>query len=341
MDGRSAVAHAVRVEVGAGSIRILGSPDLPCIEWPLSTVTVDATQEHVAHVHCKEQPEAMLSVTDADLISALSARMVRVQRLPGGHRRARFAAACAVAIAVVGGGFYAGVPGLSRWVARRVPLEYERELGAGLVPLLSSEYCTSEEAARALSELKRRLDPKGEVAANLHVMRSDMVNAFALPGGDVVLTSALIDEAQTAEEVAGVLAHELAHVEKRHVMSHMVRASLLTAAWSVAVGDYAGLMLLDPSTAFEVINLRHSRADEAEADEGAGQRLDAAGISRKGLIDFFERMKEHTDFVPEWLSNHPASAHRAAELGARGASTPDGSSTLGAELLTALREACR
>jgi predicted Zn-dependent protease len=209
-----------------------------------------------------------------------------------------------------------------------------------MLPVLASSYCDSPEALAALSALKERLDPAALVPAELHIIDATMVNAFALPGGIVVLTEGLIEKAESADEVAGVLAHELEHVRQRHVLSHMVRSSLLTAAWSVAVGDYAGLMLLDPTTAFEIANLRHSREDEAAADSGAVRQLDTAGISRQGLVDFFERIRADTDVVPEWLSNHPASEQRARDLGAR----PRAAGTrpaLAPEAFDALQRACR
>lgn len=341
MDGCSAVVHEVRVELAEGSLQLSPGAGGPQLSWPLAELTLDETQEHVAHVHSTAQPLALLSLRDPALIAALRSRTARAERLPGGRRPALFAVGCLVAIAVLGGGFYAAVPGLSRAIARRVPMQYERELGASMAPLLERDYCHSPEAGAALAGLKLRLDPAGEIPAELHILRTEMSNAFALPGGDIVLTSALLDEAQSSDEIAGVLAHELAHVEHRHVLSHFIRASLLTAAWSVAVGDYAGLMLLDPSTAFEIANLRHSRADEAEADRGAGHRLDAAGISRRGLIDFFERVKAETDLVPAWLSNHPASADRAAELSKLAPAGSRELPPLGPEPLEALRRACR
>jgi predicted Zn-dependent protease len=67
--------------------------------------------------------------------------------------------------------------------------------------------------------------------------------------------------------------------------------------------------------------------------------LDGAGISRQGLVDFFERVKEDTDLIPAWLSNHPASADRAASMRAPAGSSA--SPALGAEQLEALRSACR
>lgn len=340
-DGQSALAHAVLVSLAEGRLTFV-DPDGGGLRasWGLASTTLDQLQEGVAFVHSTEQRSAVLTVREPELISALRASVPEVRRLPGGQNRRRYAAACAVAIVLLGGGFYWSVPGLSRWVAHRIPLEYERELGAAMLPALASSYCDAPGALRALAELKERLDPDAEVPAELHIIDSSMVNAFALPGGIVVLTDGLLQKAESADEVAGVLAHELEHVRQRHVLSHVVRASLLTTAWSVAVGDYAGLMLLDPTTAFEIANLRHSREDEAQADAGAALLLDASDISRDGLASFFERIQEDTDVLPEWLSNHPASAQRARDLGAK-SSHASTRPALGPEAFEALRTACQ
>lgn len=340
-DGQSALAHAVLVSFVGAQLTIVdaGTGELRA-SWGLVSTTLDELQEGVAFVHSVEQRSAVLTVREPELISELRARAPEVRRLPGGQNKRRYAAVCAVAIALLGGGFYWSVPGISRWVAHRIPLEYERELGAAMLPVLSSSYCDTPGALSALAELKDRLDPAGEVPAELHIIDSAMVNAFALPGGIVVLTEGLLEEAQSSDEVAGVLAHELEHVRQRHVLSHVVRASLLTTAWSVAVGDYAGLMLLDPTTAFEIANLRHSREDEAQADAGAALRLDASAISRSGLAAFFERIQEDTDMLPEWLSNHPASAQRARDLGELSASAGT-RPALSPEAFERLRTACR
>jgi hypothetical protein len=340
-DGHSAVTHAVVVAFEQERLTITGAAlGAPLASWGIASATLDELQEGVAFVHSSEQRFAVLSVRDPELLSELRARARQAQRLPGGQNRRAYAAACLALITMLGGGFYWSVPHLSRWIAQRVPVEYERELGAAMLPVLASRYCDSAEALAALSALKTRLDPSDQVSAELHIIDANMVNAFALPGGIVVLTKGLLEKAESADEVAGVLAHELEHVRQRHVLSHMLRSSLLSAAWSVAVGDYAGLMLLDPTTAFEIANLRHSRDDEAQADSGAMLRLDSASVSRQGLVDFFERIRADTEMLPEWLSSHPASERRARELGARSPSA-ETRPALAAEAFDALQRACR
>ncbi len=90
--------------------------------------------------------------------------------------------------------------------------------------------------------------------------------------------------------MAGVLAHEMQHVTQRHVLAGFVRDAILTGIWALTIGDYAGLMVVDPGTAYRVANLKFSREDEASADRAAAMMLHRAGISHRGLTAFFERL---------------------------------------------------
>jgi Zn-dependent protease with chaperone function len=342
-DGLTPLMHQVLVRLEPGELAIdrAGTGE-PLGRWALAHTSLDELSEGgVALAQCRDQPLACLTVTDTELLSALRESVGRAARLPGVGGRRRYAIACLAAIALIGGGVYFAIPVISRLVAERVPLEYERELGAQLLPLISRDYCQSAGADAALSALKSRLDPQDEIHAAVHVWRSHMVNAFALPGGNVVISEALLARAEGPDEVAGVLAHELEHVRQRHVLTHFVRATLLAAGWSVAVGDYAGLMVIDPTTAFNLVNLRFSRDEEAAADAAAGSRLDRAGVSRRGLYDFFQRLRDETDAAPAWLSNHPTSESRARTLGTGEDSVVVATPALDADAFAALRAACQ
>lgn len=340
-DGQTPVMHAALVQLEAGVLQIDASDDgRRLASWPLAAVALDELSEGVAHAHCTEQPHAMLSFAEPALAAALRERVGQRSAKHEPGSRTSHALLYLLLIALFAGGIYLAIPGFSRAVAHQIPLEYERELGAGMLLLISRDYCSDVRADEVLAALERRLDPRDAVQAELHVMRSPVVNAFALPGGVVVLTEGLLDEARGPDEIAGVLAHELEHVRQRHVMTHFVRASLLAAGWSVAVGDYAGLMVIDPGTAFQIANLRFSRDEEAAADEGAARALDAAGISRRGLYDFFERLSDKTDFMPQWLASHPSSASRARALDDGERAERSTSPALEAGELEILRAAC-
>lgn len=169
-------------------------------------------------------------------------------------------------------------------------------------------------ANRFVSELGERL-----VAAKatpytyrFHLANDSSVNAFAMPAGYVVVHRGLIEKTATADEVAGVLAHEIEHVEQRHSLRGMVQALGFHAVWLVLTGDIGGGVAGEGVR--QLAGLHFSREQESAADAGAYQRLVAAKIDPRGLASFFTALANDQAALPELLSSHPASAERAARL---------------------------
>jgi predicted Zn-dependent protease len=129
-----------------------------------------------------------------------------------------------------------------------------------------------------------------------------------------MVTRGLLDKAAGPDEVAGVVAHELAHVYERHIMTQVLRGSILSLGWAVTVGDFSGLLVVDPQTMFQIVNQGFSRDDERKADEVALQRLHRGGISVKGFAGFFKRFADKGDMLPEWLSSHPDTRARLQRI---------------------------
>ena len=156
---------------------------------------------------------------------------------------------------------------------------------------------------------------------SVEVVQLPVVNAFALPGGRIIVSGKLIAEAKSPEEVAGVLAHELGHVYYRHPEAQFTRLMgmqlLLTLATGTSGGDalggLAGLLTI----------LRYSRAAEAQADDFARRLMAEGGIDPSGLRDFFTRMQEKSggastggilSGIGSMLSSHPGTAERIASI---------------------------
>jgi Zn-dependent protease with chaperone function len=309
MDGQTAALHELALSVEAGALVGRDPADgTERLRWPTDALRVEELDDARSAVTCAQAPDARLTTTTAEADVYLTHSGASLRKRPRWQRLLAYGVGAVAAGALI----YLNLDPLARAVARRIPASYEAGLGQGLAQLLAKSYCETPAARAALSRLSDRL---GGGATEVHILDADMVNAFTLPGGVVVVTRGLLAEAKSPDEVAGVLAHELEHVKRRHVMIHMVRSSLMTVAWQATLGDYSGLFVIDPKTAVDIANLRFSRDDEREADLGARNRLDAAGISRAGLREFFDRMKSKTDKIPAWLSNHPASAERADTLG--------------------------
>ncbi len=216
------------------------------------------------------------------------------------------------------------VPIFADWIARTVPAEFERKFGARIASTIATQIaeknepniCVGTPGRRALesvvTEFSRRANAPHPI--QLWIVRANIENAFALPGGQIMIFSGLIDFTDTADELAGVLAHEIAHVERRDPVRGMAR--------SVAIGALAGLVFGDPiffSTlgAFTALwlGVTHSRDVEEATDRRAHALMAAAGIDPSALGRFFIKLdaKERTigGGLLAHLSTHPESAARA------------------------------
>jgi predicted Zn-dependent protease len=149
----------------------------------------------------------------------------------------------------------------------------------------------------------------------IHSIIRDDVNAFALPDRHLVVYTGLIQYCKSAEELSGVLAHEISHMESHHVMKKLVKEVGLSMLMTVAGGESSGEMMrqtvkLLSSTAFD-------REQEHEADVFAVHMMAKADIDPEFLANFLFRLSQEKDDIPkhfEWLSTHPNSQDRSVEI---------------------------
>lgn len=343
-DGLSADLLDVDIALDIDAVRAVDRTGRTRALWPFKGLKVMLLDGGVAHLTHLSAPGALLSSSDAALPSALAATIddaPALAALNAPRRRLLHIAAYGFAVALVLAGFYAALPGIAHSIARRTPFWVEEKLAGQLVPLLTKNRCASPDATAALDRLVTRLGGVSADGARIQawLLDSEMVNAFTLPGGTVLLTRGLVKEAKGPDELAGVLAHELAHVAERHVMAQVVRASLMSFVAAVAIGDFSGVLIVDPAVAHQLISRRFDRSYERAADRAAIAQLDRAGISREGFAAFFERIAKTTDVVPAILSTHPHSAERVNEV-RRGAPNAARTPAMSEEDWTILREAC-
>jgi Zn-dependent protease with chaperone function len=209
----------------------------------------------------------------------------------------------------------------------RVPVEWEQKIGESAYrDFLSHQEVVKEgPAVAAVEEMTHRLTeqiPDNPYKFEITVVKSDVVNAFALPGGYIVVFTGLMKKAESGEEVAGVLSHEVNHVLQRHGLDRIVKTLGLMAVVTILVGDPQGLAGLMKQVGLELVTLKFGRAQETEADLTGLQLLQRAKIDPAGMIRFFERLSEKEQGRMEWLSTHPMSTARAERLKAELASLP-------------------
>jgi Zn-dependent protease with chaperone function len=158
------------------------------------------------------------------------------------------------------------------------------------------------------------------------VTRTEVPNAFALPGGRVYYFSALLQASRTPDEFAGVLAHELGHVYYRHGMETLIASSATGLLVGFVLGDMTGVSVAG-AVGSSLIDNRFSRRAEAQADSFAGLTANRLGYDPRGLVSLLERVASDDEFsrALALFSNHPLTDDRRRALEAL--APADGSTT--------------
>lgn len=172
--------------------------------------------------------------------------------------------------------------------------------------------------------------PFNQLPWQFHVVQDPSINAFAIPGGHVYVHTGLIANADNAAELAGVMAHEIAHVLARHSTESISRQYGLSTIASAVLGQNPGtLAAIAAQIAATGAMARFSRDAEREADEIGIQAMAAAGYNPNGMASMFEELLEHRKGQPgrveQFFSTHPLTENRvrdsrtrAAQIGNRG-----------------------
>ena len=151
------------------------------------------------------------------------------------------------------------------------------------------------------------LDPRYRIT----VINDEMVNAFALPDGRIMVYTGILRKMDKQEELAGVLSHEISHVEHRHSMRLLTRSLSGYLLLSLLLNDVNGIMTVLVDNAHNLQNLSYSRKFEEEADLSGLDLLRQHKIDPQGMVELFKILsKEHDIEIPGWLNSHPVSEDR-------------------------------
>jgi beta-barrel assembly-enhancing protease len=260
---------------------------------------------------------AFRASTPPELTRNLEETAAKVRRVRSRHRTV-----WGIVLAVIGGlvlFVWFGSDLLVEWAVDRIPVEWEQKLGESAYRDFLRQQTVLKEgpAVATVNEITQRLTERisdNPYKFEISVVKSDVVNAFALPGGYVVVFTGLLQKAESGEEVAGVLSHELNHVLQRHGLDRMVKQIGVIGIVTIVLGDQQGLIGLMKQIGVELLTLKFGRAQETEADVNGLRLLYRAKIDPAGMVTFFERLSGQEEGRVEWLSSHPMSAGRAARL---------------------------
>jgi Zn-dependent protease with chaperone function len=198
----------------------------------------------------------------------------------------------------------------------RIPVSWEEQLGESAFEQLTAGAAVLSEGAAvdAVEAIGARLSAEihSPYTFRWHVIDDPQINAFAVPAGHVVVFTGLLDAADTPEELAGVLAHEVQHVALRHSLQGLVRSLGWTATIKILFGSSGPLSGVG-QLADRLGSLTFSREQETDADVEGLKLLKRARIDPQGMITFFEKLAQKESGIA-LLSTHPMSSDRADRL---------------------------
>ncbi|MDP3937430.1 MAG: M48 family metallopeptidase [Deltaproteobacteria bacterium] len=215
------------------------------------------------------------------------------------------------------------IPALASFLAPRIPISWEEQLAGSSREALAPAGKRCDDSARmapieAIVVKLARVIPEGGHHFHVFVVNEPVVNAVAGPGGIIVIYQGLLDRTDSPEALAGVLAHEMQHVARRHIMRIFLEHASSSVLIAAATGEGGEALTFGLQNAMMLGFLRYSREHEAEADMAGFRMMEGAGIDPRGMIGFFELLqKEESDAPPgmlTYLSTHPGTNSRIASL---------------------------
>jgi beta-barrel assembly-enhancing protease len=238
-------------------------------------------------------------------------------------QRLRLTVMAGIAVVCLTVGLYRwGIPAFSAAIASYIPVSWEQHVGAEVVAHFATEERRCADPYRTqlvrsiLSELVESAPPS-PYDFKLYLVDNPTVNALAAPGGQIVVFRGLLERTESAEQLAGVLAHEIQHVLKRH-STRLLTEQILSGALLTAVsGDFSSAMTYGLQSVQFLGQLQYGQAYETQADEEGMKLIIKAGLDPKDMIAFYRIMgDDHPEEsgVLAYLSSHPLIGQRITHL---------------------------
>jgi beta-barrel assembly-enhancing protease len=167
-----------------------------------------------------------------------------------------------------------------------------------------------------LNKFVKTIDFQTDYPLQVTVVESDMVNAFALPGGHIVVFTGILDRMKSSNELAALLGHEVAHVTERHSLKNIVKALSSYAMVSIVTSDVNSIVALLADQANSIYNLGYSRELEKEADLEGLKTLEHNHLDKKGMPALMQTLQAEMkkklgdSEIPSFMSSHPLTAER-------------------------------
>ena len=356
-DGETSTRRDVAVALAPSSLRISAQDGRLLTEWPYDEIEALAAPDNVLRLGRRGSAALeRLEILDPAFAAEIDARASLVDRTGALQRQQRirvigWSVAATASLVLVA---WFGVPAIAARLTPLLPPAAERKLGDAVNMQVRGMLDTrkagasfdcgtapSEAAGRAaLDKMLRRLETAAGLALPLRasVVRRDEANAVALPGGQVYVFRGLIAKADTADEVAGVIAHEIGHVAHRDGTKAVLQGAGLSFLFGMLLGDFVGggAVVFAAKT---VLQSSYSREAETQADAYGADLMNKAGGDAHALATMLDKIGGATEPGMTILLDHPETKARVAVINKLAATRPS-TSFLDAGEWAALKTIC-
>jgi predicted Zn-dependent protease len=212
--------------------------------------------------------------------------------------------------------YFRGLPAISDRIAKNVPLEYEITLGENIFKNTVSNEKIDSSKSTLLNAFYSQLNFPSNYPIHVSYLNESFVNAFALPGGHIVVHAGIISKMNRYEELAALLAHESSHINERHSTRTIFKSIGGFSIVSFLFGDASGLIAVIAENANMMHNLSYSRTLEEEADRKGIDLMIKSKIDIQGMVTLFKALESEEkklsseNHVTNFLSTHPLTTER-------------------------------
>jgi Zn-dependent protease with chaperone function len=315
-DGISSISQYIELIIDEKSnLLVFGSSSIGLTKWLVEDVSFNFSS-NIINIHYGSNPVQILKLQDKQFIEYLNDYLQENGQLGWYQKLINLGAKIHVIIALVILGiivlsYLYLLPFVAEKAVVLIPETYDIEMGESFYNQYIDFNEVDSSKTIALNLFAKKLKLNNKKTLKFTVVKSETANAFALPDGNIVVFTGLLNLMKNYDELAGLIGHEVTHVNQRHSMKMMCRNVSGYLFVSAILSDVNGIMATIGDNINSLNSLSYSRSFEQQADEDGLNLMIQNNINPAGMISLFKQMQSENDIdIPQFLSSHPVTENR-------------------------------
>ncbi len=319
-DGQSSVPHQITLTTtGQFDEFRLQYADGSSSVWSVEDLNFEQYGDCL-EIRNKQFPGALLQIKNEDFSKKFLGAMKGKNKVDLHHRILslgfpKIAGIAATVLALMVLAYFYLLPPVAERAAVLLPESFDTHLGNNFMSTFLDDNKIDAAKTAHLENFAAQINFENTKPLHFSVVESDEINAFALPNGEIVVYSGILNKMQTSSELAALLAHEAAHINHRHSIKMLCRDLAGYMLISLIFNDVNGIMSKLADNAQQLHSLSYSRKFENESDEQGLKMLMDNHINPNGMLELFELIeKEEKIAIPKIISTHPLTSERKENM---------------------------